>query len=275
MLRWGWVDSKLIRYPSRKQWARFWEESDRGLLLMPSHLGKTLRILEVMVDKTNGPDLDYSLESLRKLGQWYVELAEADLNGEQWLDFVEWPPDPPPAGVLISRKYPERKTSKTIDAIHLSLTAYCDEVEKRLVPEARDVCWRAGHADDHLNGRPLLDVGDPTSPHVPSISVLYVVRDAYRYYFTPGHPYYRPPNPDAMADIMLRRLEERRQWIQTNGSPVWQVAPTGPRAFEGRTPMKRASYKWVLAYKRGEVGIPTIYRGPEPPPDPDPQIGMR
>ena len=265
----------LVGSWSREQWAEFWEEHDLAFLRLPAFRELSARLLEAVVEQTSGPDLDYSVDSLRPLGHWYLGLAREDFTAEELLDRLEWPWSPKhidrPPGY---RKYPERKLSKTLSAIYSGLGNYCDEVARRLIPESRYVCWRGGYADDMRNGLPVLDVGRPTRPFSPGAGLFGVAMRAYMSYFDPDSQSYSPPQPEEMADWVEQGLEERRVWVEEHGSPVWQVAPTGPKAFEGRKPMRRVSVQWMDRYSRGEVGIPTVYRGPEPPEDPDPQVGM-
>ncbi|MDR0593236.1 MAG: hypothetical protein LBG60_08295 [Bifidobacteriaceae bacterium] len=271
--------SDLMRRWGRGQWAEFWEEQDREFfewvagreLAAASHR----RVLEVMTARAGGPGLDFSVESLGRLGHWYLGLAKEDYNGERWLGFVEFKEPPPRDYVVVSQKYPTRELSKTLAAIRFALVWYCEEVERRLVPEARLVCWRGHHTDDHHNGQRGLDVGKPNRPCYPGASVGMVLGDGYKYFFNPeAVPGHRRPRPEAMADWVVRDLLARREAVERNGSLVWQVAPTGPRAFEGRTPMKRIPVRLFDAYMNGEVGVPKVYRGPEPPEDLDPQVGM-
>ncbi|MDR1187654.1 MAG: hypothetical protein LBK95_09400 [Bifidobacteriaceae bacterium] len=272
--------SKKFRYLSRREWAAFWEECDRefleGLPRGPALAGRYLEALVGVIVRTDGPELDYSIKSLRALGHWYVALARADFDGEEWLGMIPRPEPPEDDGILDHHtKHPERELSWTLQVLEVAMGAYCGRIERGLIPQARHVVWRGRHADDSHNGSVVLDVGDPLHPHMPATSVRGLLGQGYQYYFDDSVEYYwQKPDPEAMAKWVERELDERRRFVERNGSPVWQVAPTGPRAFEGRTPMKRVPVRLIDAYNKGELGVPTVYRGPEPPPDPDPQIGM-
>jgi hypothetical protein len=229
--------------------------------------------LEAIIQETNGPDLDYTIRSLRLLGHWYVELAREDYTCEQWARLLGWD-ERPPSDITSEQPPPKRNLSITLSAVAGCLEAYCAEVDRRLISGARWVCWRGGYADDPRNGQLRLDVGDPTNPHGVGAYTFLVLNNSYEHQFRPDAPGYEPPNPGRMADLVATRVLERHEFVERNGSPVWQVAPTGPRAFEGRHPMRRVPARLMDAYRKGEIGMPTVHRGPEPPPDPDPQVGM-
>jgi hypothetical protein len=269
--------SKRASQWSRKEWAEFWEERDREFLALPAEREKAARLFEVLVKYTHGPDLDYSVDSLLKFGHWYVDLALEDFRADQIMDQFDWPEPHVQHPELESHyRWPHREWSRTLDAIYHGLGYYADKVELRLIPEARYVCWRGAFTDDMRSGNSYLDVGDPLHPLSARNCVFTVVsRTTYEWFFNPAVPNFFEPIPEAVFNTVNRQLAERREWLERNGSPVWQVAPTGPAAFEGRNPFRRATMRWRDAWKRGEVGVPKVYRGPAPPPeDPNPGIGM-
>lgn len=101
-----------------------------------------------------GEELDYSIESLGRVGAWFAEKLEDGLEVDSgWLP-AWWDPKKPPAGEGDGHAGTfTRRQLKLIDDAH----AYIGAVVLRTVPDAQRVVYK-GSKKDHRNGDTVLQL---------------------------------------------------------------------------------------------------------------------
>jgi hypothetical protein len=265
---WGVPYKPRQRY-NKQDWAVFWDFKDGEFRKFRDAIPCLLDHLRRMVERFHGPAADFTVGSLEPLGEWLIDLARADFDdGAEWMaPWQGWEVYLRSRDYLVREKYPNRLMSLPLLRMQESLAAYYGEVVIRQVPGARWVCWRGMHNDDARNGSIEVDVGNPGWPTTAQYALL-CLRRSYTAFFDESRPDYEEPKPRAMLTSFDRHMTKRREFLERFGEPVWQVASCGPAADTGRTYRKRASFAWLDAVKEGS-GLPTVFRGPAPPPDPD------
>jgi len=175
---------------------------------------------------TGGPVLDGTVESLDVLNEWYIETAlSGEPDGMDW--WPVWMKRPQPA----TRRIPG-VTGNPIpdDVIRLweLVSVYVGDVLLPLIPHSRWVCFRAKNYREVINGRPIIDMGDPDWPSDP-ISVGNANVPRMVSFRGTGHRFDTRPESHFLSDgvlVKVRRFKAGRD----AGTLKWQKAPTGPDA---------------------------------------------
>jgi hypothetical protein len=193
----------------------FWAASDELFDRFMSAKDDHLEELRQLVAATGGPALDGSLESLKAVEQWFLDVTSGPFD-----DGADWMPVwLPPVGEVSKTGLSEAVALRMDERVGI----YYGEVAISELEGSQWVCWRAQRAYDAGSGWVALDVGRYPS----RLDPLYMMR-LIRERHDPGQP---------GASLSLRLYQERwkrRDYIKEHGKLNFQVAPAGPEAGKGR-----------------------------------------
>ena len=117
--------------------------------------------LHAWVQRTGGPSLEPTLESLRPLNRWYLDRAvEAQEDPSPGRPPWAWEDNPDFVPVPGGPRAPSDALMRLWDLI----AVHVGDAIRAQVPGAEWVCYRNGDRRDDRNGKPMMDIGWPTNP---------------------------------------------------------------------------------------------------------------
>ena len=198
-----------------------WSDADAAFEAFVSALPDRREQLRARLVRTDGPELDGSLESLDALNEWYIRIAFADEDdGMDWWPMWHQRREAPPVTTRWHRGAPPH-----LLRLWELVAVYVGDLYLARDDHARWVCWRGSHRLDSFNAKPVIDYGDRHFPRDPLGLANAGVVKAYVEQGD-GTEAFAPPDPGN-----LRRGFEK--WIALSidsrgrDGRSWQKAPSG------------------------------------------------
>ncbi|VTR75277.1 MULTISPECIES: hypothetical protein [Cellulomonas] len=205
--------------------AASWDEADAHVDELTSNL--SLRRSELAERlAADGLALDVSVDGLVPLNEWYIEAVLGPQEHAE-VDFRPGWAGPGNPGFVPTPDGP-RQAPGWLLLLWEQVAVHVGDVVMAQVPGARWVCWRARNPRDIKNGKPVIDVGDPSRP----VDVLACANaDVVAAWVTRARPGDDGYHADAttMRDAIRAALDTRAERLAAH-APRWQAAPTGRSA---------------------------------------------